>query len=350
MRFGLFGGARVQRGEPGDTSARGLADYIAYNIEAEALGFHSTFLTEHHFTGVGQISAPMQVLTAIAMRTTRLRLGTAVMVLAWHNPVMLAEQAATLDLISNGRLELGVGRGYRAAEFHGFSMPMEEAEERFDESVALLVKSFTSEQRFSHHGRFWHYDDVLVEPAPMQRPHPPLWMAAGNPGSIRKVAELGCNLLLDQFQSPAQIAERIALYRSVVESKGRAFDPMQVAVARNVYVAECATDRQKAMTQQVAVHRKMVELSQRPDGANRSHILQYASAPGSTEEHALFGTPDEIIPRIEALRAVGVRQILINSGGNALESLRRFARQVMPHVGEVASSRASRASSEQPTT
>ena len=330
MQFGLFGGARIQRGEPGDNSAKGLRDYIDYNIEAEALGFHSTFLTEHHFTGVGQISAPMQVLTAIAMRTSRIRLGTAVMVLAWHNPVMLAEQAATLDLISNGRLDLGVGKGYRAAEFHGFSMPMEEAEGRFEESFALLKQSFTSEQRFSHHGRSFHYDDVLVEPAPMQRPHPPMWMAAGNPGSIRKVAELGCNLLLDQFQSPEQIAERIAFYRSVVEASGRTFAPSQVAVARNVYVAVGSADKEKALTQQVAVHRKMVELSQRPDGANRSHILQYSSAAGSTEEHALFGTPDEIIPRLEKLRAVGVSQILINSGGNALESLRRFAKYVKP--------------------
>jgi alkanesulfonate monooxygenase SsuD/methylene tetrahydromethanopterin reductase-like flavin-dependent oxidoreductase (luciferase family) len=330
MRFGLFGGARVQRGEAGDTAAKGLRDYIDYNIEAEALGFHSTFLTEHHFTGVGQISAPMQVLTAIAMRTSRIRLGTAVMVLAWHNPAMLAEQAATLDLISNGRLDLGVGKGYRAAEFHGFSMPMEEAEGRFEESFGLLVKSFTSEDRFSHHGRFYHYDDILVEPAPLQRPHPPMWMAAGNPGSIRKVAELGCNLLLDQFQSPEQIAERIALYRAVVEAKGRAFDPMQVAVARNVYVAEGAADRDKALTQQIAVHRKMVELSQRPDGANRSHILQYASAPGNTEEHALFGSPDDIVAGLKKLEAVGVRQVLINSGGKPLESLRRFAKTVMP--------------------
>src|SRR5215472_14426776 len=116
MRFGLFGGAGVPRGDRPSVSARKLADYIETNVEAEGLGYYAAFLTEHHFTGVGQISAP-QVLTAIAMRTTRLRLGTAVMVLAWHNPAMLAEQAATLDLISNGRLEFGIGKGYRASEF-----------------------------------------------------------------------------------------------------------------------------------------------------------------------------------------------------------------------------------------
>src|SRR5215472_8022470 len=268
MRFGLFGGAGVPRGDRPSVSARKLADYIETNVEAEGLGYYATFLTEHHFTGVGQISAPLQVLTAIAMRTTRLRLGTAVVVLAWHNPAMLAEAAATLDLISNGRLELGVGKGYRASEFAGFAVPMEEAEGRFDEAFAVLKQAFTTKERFSHHGTYWHLDNVLVEPQPAQRPHPPLWIAAGNPRSIRKVAELGCNLLLDQFQSPAQIKERIALYRSVVEAQGRSFDPLMVAVARKVYVAEGAADREAALARQIVVHRRMVELSQRADASN----------------------------------------------------------------------------------
>jgi alkanesulfonate monooxygenase SsuD/methylene tetrahydromethanopterin reductase-like flavin-dependent oxidoreductase (luciferase family) len=331
MRFGLFGGAVVPRGDPAAISARKLADYIETNAEAEELGYYATFLTEHHFTGVGQISAPLQVLTAIAMRTTKLRLGTAVMVLAWHNPAMLAEQAATLDLISNGRLELGIGKGYRASEFSGFAMPMEEADERFDEAFAVLKQAFSSKDRFSHHGTYWHFDNVLVEPQPVQRPHPPLWIAAGNPGSIRKVAELGCNLLLDQFQSPAQIKERIALYRSVVEAHGRSFDPHMVAVARNVYVAEGAADREAALSRQIAVHRRMVELSRRADTSSRSHILQYDTTPGSTEENLLYGSAEEIISRLGDLHAVGVAQVLINSGGGRpIESLRRFAKQVMP--------------------
>jgi len=331
MRFGLFGGAAVPRGDPADISARKLADYIETHVEAEALGYCATFLTEHHFTGVGQISAPLQVLTAIAMRTTTLRLGTAVMVLAWHNPALLAEQAATLDLISNGRLELGIGKGYRASEFSGFAMPMEEAEGRFDEALVVLKRAFTSQERFSHRGAYWHLDNVLVEPRPAQRPHPPLWIAAGNPRSIRKIADLGCNLLLDQFQSPAQIKERIALYRSVVEARGRSFDPRMVAVARNVYVAKGAADREAALVRQIAVHRRMVELSQRADAAGGSHILQYDTAPGSTEESALYGSAEDIVSRLRELQAAGVTQVLINSGGEKpIESLRRFAEHVMP--------------------
>jgi alkanesulfonate monooxygenase SsuD/methylene tetrahydromethanopterin reductase-like flavin-dependent oxidoreductase (luciferase family) len=331
MRFGLFGGVVVPRGDPADIRALRLAEYIETNVEAEALGYYATFLTEHHFTGVGQISAPLQVLTAIAMRTTKLRLGTAVMVLAWHNPAMLAEQAATLDLISNGRLELGIGKGYRASEFSGFAMPMAEAEGRFEEAFAVLKQAFTSKVRFSHHGTYWHLDNVLVEPQPAQHPHPPLWIAAGNSRSIRKVAELGCSLLLDQFQSAAQIKERIDFYRSVLEAQGRSFDPQMVAVARNVYVAEGAADREAALVRQIAIHRRMVELSHQSDASNRSHILQYDTAPGSTEERALYGSAEAIVSGLGELHAAGVTQVLINNGGEKpIESLRRFARQVMP--------------------
>jgi len=214
-------------------------------------------------------------------------------------------------------------------------MPMEQAEGRFDESVAVLKQAFTSNERFSHHGTYWHLDNVLVEPPSVQRPHPPLWMAAGSPHSIRKVAALGCNLLLDRFQSPAQIKERIALYRSGVEAQGRVFDPLTVAVARNAYVAEGAADREAALARQIAIHRSMVELSQRAGASNRSHILQYDTAPGSTEESALYGPAEEIIARLGELRAAGVTQVLINGGGaKPIEGLRRFARQVMPAMVE----------------
>ena len=133
MQFGLFGAAQAQRGGPDVDSAAGFKDYIEYVIEAEALGYQSAFIVEHHFTGFGQVSATLNLLTWIGARTRTLRLGTAVIVLPWHNPVLLAEQAATVDLLSGGRLDFGIGKGYRHNEFVGFRIPMEEAEPRFDE-------------------------------------------------------------------------------------------------------------------------------------------------------------------------------------------------------------------------
>src|SRR5437763_16878041 len=244
MRFGLFGSAQAKRGGPDVDSGVGFREFVDYNVEAEALGFVSTFLVEHHFTGFGQISATLNLLTFIAARTTTLRLGTAVLVLPWHNPVLLAEQVATLDLLSQGRVDFGIGMGYRYREFAGFCMAMEEAEERFDESLAVMLTSWTSDEPWSHRGKYWQFDDVVVEPPTAQEPHPPLWMGAGRPQSIKKVAALGYNLLLDQFAPIEQIGDRIALYKTEVEALGRRFDPMTVAVTRSVHVAMTAAERQ----------------------------------------------------------------------------------------------------------
>src|SRR6266849_5493846 len=227
MRFGLFGSAQARRGLPDVDSGAGFREFVENNVEAEGLGYHSTFIVEHHFTGFGQISATMNLLTWVGARTTTLRLGTAVIALAWHNTVLLAEQAATIDLLSGGRLDFGIGKGYRYNEFAGFATPMEEADGRFDGSLEVMLKAWTVDTPWSHRGKYWQFDNVVVEPPTAQKPHPPLWMGAGRPQSIKKVAELGYNLLLDQVASIDQIGDRIALYKAEVEARGRRFDPMQ---------------------------------------------------------------------------------------------------------------------------
>src|SRR5438094_258156 len=146
MRFGLFGSAQARRAGPDTDSSQGFRDFIDNNVEAEALGYYSTFLVEHHFTGFGQVSASLNLLTWLGARTRRLRLGTAVLVLPWHNPVLLAEQAATLDLLSGGRLDFGIGKGYRYNEFAGFCVSVAEAEERCDECLELLLTACTADE------------------------------------------------------------------------------------------------------------------------------------------------------------------------------------------------------------
>src|SRR5258705_9665366 len=131
MRFGIFGAAQAGGSLPSTPMGQGFHDFIDFNVEAEALGYHSTFLVEHHFTGWHQVSATLTLLTWLAARTRTLRLGTAVMVLPWHNPVILAEQAVTLDLMSDGRLDFGVGKGYRHSEFKGFAGALEKSNARF---------------------------------------------------------------------------------------------------------------------------------------------------------------------------------------------------------------------------
>jgi alkanesulfonate monooxygenase SsuD/methylene tetrahydromethanopterin reductase-like flavin-dependent oxidoreductase (luciferase family) len=329
MRFGLFGSAEAPRSASADPG-RGFREYIETNVEAEQLGFHSTFLVEHHFSGLGQVSASLDLLGWVAARTSAIRVGTAVLVLPWHDPVLLAERAATLDLLSAGRLDFGVGKGYRHSEFAGFCVPIEEAEARFDESLAVILKAWSSDEPFSHEGSFWRYHEIVVEPPTAQKPHPPVWIAAGRPESVRRVAALGANLLLDQFASTETIGERLALFKAECEARGRTFDPMHVAVARNLHVARGADDARAALSRQARVHQRLIERSRGPEGSRRSHIMAYADKTGATEAHALFGTPEEITAGLKALQAVGVRYLLVSGGDGARQSMQRFAADVMP--------------------
>ncbi len=337
MKFGIFSSAQANSGDLGPESGQGFRDYLDFNVEAEALGFKSSFLVEHHFTGWNQVSATLMLLAALAMRTKTLRLGSAVMVLPWHNPVLLAEQAATLDLISGGRFDFGIGKGYRHSEFKGFQIAPEEAEARFEEAVEVMTRAFTERKRFSHHGRFWHFEDIVVEPPPAQQPHPPFWVAAGSAPSIRRAAARGFNLILDQYAGTAQIAERIDIYRAERKRSGLGFDPMQVAVARQLYIAKDDADKQAALARQAAYTKRTVEVSRAPDGkaGSGSHVLAYADRAGGTEENALYGTPEQICAMLEGLQRAGAAYVLLTVAGGSAQ-LRGFAREIMPRFARSA--------------
>jgi alkanesulfonate monooxygenase SsuD/methylene tetrahydromethanopterin reductase-like flavin-dependent oxidoreductase (luciferase family) len=318
MQFGLFGGARTKR-SVGLEDSQGYESFIDYVVEADRLGLKQLFLVEHHFTGQGQVSASMTLLAYLAARTKTIRLGTAVVVLPWHNPALIAEQAATLDLLSGGRVDFGVGKGYRQAEFDGFCIPIEEATERFDEAMEVIRKAWTSEGRFSHHGKRWHYDNVVVEPEPLQRPHPPLWMAAGSHDSIRRAAREGYNLLLDQLAQTHQIIQRIAIFRDECERIGRPYDPLMVATARPLQMIHHESERASAYATRKRVLSVIGDLA-RDKLADR---VEDDTAP-------LLGTPDEVIARLKELEAGGATNILLVDPNASVANLRAFAREVMP--------------------
>ncbi len=318
MKFGLFGGARTKRGMGDVSDSHGYNDYIEYICEADRLGFHSLFMVEHHFTGQGQVSASMTLLAYLAAKTKNIRLGTGVVVMPWHNPVLVAEQAATLDLLSGGRFDFGVGKGYRKNEFEGFCIPIEEASERFDEAIEIIRKAWTSEGRFSHHGKNWHLDNVVVEPEPLTRPHPPFWLAAGSPDSIKRAAREGYNLLLDQLASVKQVIERVAIFRDECARIGRAYDPMMVGVTRALQMFHTEAEREAALATRKRVVSVIGDLAKGERPAN----LDDDDAP-------LLGTPQEIIARLRKLQAGGVQNILMADPTATPAGLRAFKQEVM---------------------
>jgi alkanesulfonate monooxygenase SsuD/methylene tetrahydromethanopterin reductase-like flavin-dependent oxidoreductase (luciferase family) len=330
MKFGLFGGARARGGPAGDSSA--YHDFINYVAEAEKLGFSSVFLVEHHFTGFGQVSASMSLLSYLAAKTERIRLGTAVVVLPWHNPVLVAEQAATLDLLSNGRLDFGVGKGYRAYEFSGFCIPQDEATARFDEAMEVIRKAWTSTGRFSYEGRYWHYDNIVVEPYPIQRPHPPFWLGAGSAESIRRAAREGYNLLLDQIAPTDLIIERVKTFREECERVGRPYDPMMVGVTRGLQIVHNEEERRRAIKVRQQVLKNIGDLARGP-GAERYHHIK-EDEPFELDDAPLLGTPEEIVAQLKRLEAGGVENVLFAAPGASVAHLRTFAEEIMPAFTE----------------
>ena len=329
MRFGLFGAAQAQRGGPDVDSAAGFNDYIEYVIEAEALGYQSSFIVEHHFTGFGQVSASMSLLSYLAARTERIRLGTAVVVLPWHNPILVAEQAATLDLLSNGRLDFGVGKGYRSYEFSGFCIAPEEATERFDEAMEVIRKAWTTQGRFSFHGKRWRFDNVVVEPSPIQQPHPPFWLGAGSAESIRRAAREGYNLLLDQIAPTDLIIERVATFRQECERVGRSYDPMMVGVTRGLQIVRNEEERKRAIVTRRQVLKNIGDLARGP-GAERYAQIKEDEELFELDDAPLLGTPEEIIARLKRLEAGGVENVLFAAPGASVAGLRTFAEEIMP--------------------
>jgi len=209
------------------------------------------------------------------------------MVLPWHNPVLLAEQAATIDLLSGGRLDFGIGKGYRYNEFVGFCVPMEEADDRFEEALSIILKAWTTEARWSFRGKYWSFKDVIVEPPTAQKPHPPLWMGAGSTESLTRAAKRGHNVLLDQFAPIPQIGERVATYRTAVEAEGKKFDPMSVAVTRSMNIVMSQAERRKAVETRLMTQERIDRLAQTPDGKNKASIISYAHTLEAAEASAL---------------------------------------------------------------
>jgi alkanesulfonate monooxygenase SsuD/methylene tetrahydromethanopterin reductase-like flavin-dependent oxidoreductase (luciferase family) len=337
MKFGLFGGATVRGSDTVSDSSQDYEQFIDYICEAEDLGYASAFLVEHHFTGFNQVSATLSLLTYLAAKTSRIRLGTAVTVLPWHNPVLLAEQVATLDLLSKGRLDFGVGKGYRHNEFHGFCIPIEESHERYMEALEILKKALTSKERFSHHGKRWHFDDIVVEPSAVQRPHPPMWVGAGSPLGIENAAKDNFNLLLDQFGTPEVTGERIRLYREALAKNNLKYNPYRVGLTRALHIAMNPKEREEAHALRAKFLNFVNELARDSKQASSLAVpSSYSDTRLATEKAALIGDPEEIITRLKDLQKNGVEYVLLIDVGGSREALRHFAREVMPEFKEPA--------------
>jgi alkanesulfonate monooxygenase SsuD/methylene tetrahydromethanopterin reductase-like flavin-dependent oxidoreductase (luciferase family) len=183
-----------------------------------------------------------------------------------------------------------------------------------------MMKAWTSDTPWSHKGTYWQYDDIVVEPPSVQKPHPKLWMGAGSPRSVKQVAKYGFDMLLGQFDSFENVIEEIAMFKSDVEAQGRTYDPTSVAVARSVNIVDSKAEYDQAMENRMVARRRTQNLAQRPDFVDTQEIAEHGT---------IYGSPEYVSEKIQELKDAGVEYVLLNCPGG-IETLRRFAKEVMP--------------------
>jgi alkanesulfonate monooxygenase SsuD/methylene tetrahydromethanopterin reductase-like flavin-dependent oxidoreductase (luciferase family) len=205
----------------------------------DTTGYDAVWLAEHHFSSFSVCPSVHMMGVMAAARTERLRIGTAVSLAPFYNPLRLAEEVALLDVLSGGRVNWGAGRGFERSEFAAFGIPGEESAPRFHEAVDIVLKAWTS-HKLSYRGKYFSYEDVEVLPKPLQAPHPPVWMAATSLPAIDWAAANGFSILMDPHSSRADLAAKRRHYGERLAAAGHSDAGRVIPMARLIAVDETA--------------------------------------------------------------------------------------------------------------
>ncbi len=332
------------------TTAAYYAQCLRLAERADALGYHSIKTVEHSFYDYGGHSPnPCVFLSAVAARTRRVRLVTGAVIPAFHHPAHLGGDLAMLDNMSNGRLDAGFGRAFLPKEFEVYGVPMSESRERFEEAIEMIRRMWT-EERVNIKGKYWNLEDVRLMPRVVQKPHPPVWIAAiSTEESFLYAARNGFNLMIVPYAGkPGQLQEFVKTYRHVWAESGHEPGTEQIQVAQFCYVA---ADRSEAQAGFERICRKYLEVfadavaswqgksSDQYPGYDKMVASILATTPEKIVQQggAFVGTPADVIGQLRAcVDTFGVVEpsMQINFGGTkdeeAFRTLELFATGVMP--------------------
>jgi alkanesulfonate monooxygenase SsuD/methylene tetrahydromethanopterin reductase-like flavin-dependent oxidoreductase (luciferase family) len=308
---------------------------------AETLGFGNVWLAEHHFSTYGYLSRPAQLATYIAAKTTRLRVGTAVIVVPLHHPLIVAEEIAMLDLLAGGRVDIGLGRGYQHYEFERLGLELDTSRARWEESVDILLKAFKGEP-FTYDGKIFKIPETSIFPQPVQKPHPPIWVTAQSPESIEATVRRGFNVLTGGFGVPI---ERMAEFRKLFDrlvAENKPPQPLKIGVQRAVYVTDTLADARAAAEEarwNMRVTLSLRNHQERVEGG-RAIAVPMPKEPDVDDlldRFLVIGTPDTCIRQLKRIEElVGITHFNCSFWFGDLEhprvlrSMELFAREVMP--------------------
>lgn len=349
-----FGWLTLAHSPAPERDAAGIFEQLEQATLAEELGFDGVWLTEHNFTGESVYADPIPFAAALAMRTSRIRIGFAVIQMALRHPVRLATQLSLLDNLAGGRLDVGVGRGtiFNEYEFVGYGLRSDDARERMAEALDVMTRCWTATP-LEHKGRYFTLSVPQLRPAPVQRPHPPIWHSVASAGSFRLCGEKGVPILtvrLPVAQIPARLGQYAeGLAASGLEGAAQKRLLRQAAVWRWVYVGESRAAAEDELASALVQTRRHMNHSRHDlnpsDFKVDPAMLNPWTDPSHSEEEGitfalrsgtLIGTAGDVAEQLAELRDAGVGHLLCQMSFGYLaherikSSMRRFAEKVMP--------------------
>ena len=352
MQFGIF---TIVPWHESKGQQQSLDEALAQIELADQLGIGEVWLGEHSFSRHGLLSGIWSFAGMVAGRTKNIRIGTAVVVLPLHNPVLVAEEAAMIDVISGGRLNLGIGAGYQRQEFDGLGIDINTSRQRFYEAVEVIKKAWT-EETLTFHGKFTNVDDLWVLPKPLQQPHPPLFQAVStSPASIDFAAKNQIQVIAGgPTDILGQAPQVVRAWREKMEEYGHPHEHLDPPMSKGIYVAPSQEEAEKDAAELQNFSSRILN-SQGNNGsigmptdkdgnvppgyehwAGRQNDRDRRDDPGHAGLPPLVGTPEVVAERLKATQAAGINHVFGNFGfpglphEKVMRSIELFAKEVMP--------------------
>lgn len=337
MDFGLF--VSCQRLDTSGSS-RDVYDRALEMVElADDAGFRVAWFPEHHLIHYISCPSPLMLAVKAAARTRRIRVGTAILVIPYYNPLRLAGEIGMADLLTDGRLEVGVGRGAFEYEFNRFRVTEAIAVQRLREGMEI-VEGLLRHEDFSYTGSTCSFDSATSIPRPLQQPHPPLWIASRSPDTIRWAVTRGYSLLATPWRDPFErVRTQYEAFQKIVAEVQPAKKP-RFALSRMTFVGATDGEALEAMQAIQVNHRIFTRLFR-----NQATVRAGFTAPDPVGDeyqpeqllaNLVAGSPETCIEKLRQYEALGVDQFIVyadfgNERAATMKSLRRFAEHVMPH-------------------
>ncbi len=326
-----------------------VADIVDEAIYADTLGMHSAWIGEHHFSTLGVLSCPDIVLAYVAARTRAIRLAPAVTVLPLHHPIRVAEQWASLDLLSGGRVDFAAGRGYDRREYEPLGADFEDNQATFEEGMEVVQRLWSADGPISHAGRHYAFRDVAITPQPIQRPIPS-YVASFSRPSIELAGRLGCGLIVAPFAAAMSfggLAEVARLYRETCARHGKA--PARLMCSYFIHFHDSDAEEQAARARQLRYYQECVIPAFPSDPVTAPPSYRYfiamverlrnARAEDLTDNAVLLGNAARITDSLKKVEAAGFDEVILyfNVGlkphAQVKDEMARFMEQVAPAFG-----------------